>query len=148
DFHCASITGTCTDAHAVGGGNGSIKSGPLRITGNFLEAAGENVMFGGGAATTTPTDIEIRHNHFFKPMTWKPGQAGFVGGPTGTPFVVKNLMELKNAIRVLVEGNIFQNNWGGFGQPGYAILLTPKNQAGPNGTNLCSICAVTDITMR
>ena len=148
DFHCASMTGSCTDAHAVGGGVGSYKSGPFRIAGNFLEASGENVMFGGGYATTTPTDIEILRNHFFKPMTWKPGQPGFVGGPTGTPFVVKNLMELKNAIRVLVEGNIFENNWGGFSQNGYAILLTPKNQAGSNGTNLCSICAVTDVTIR
>jgi hypothetical protein len=148
DFHCASITGSCTDAHALGGGGGSNKGGPYRISGNFLEASGENVMFGGSFASTTPTDIEILRNHFFKPMTWKAGQAGFVGGPAGTPFVVKNLMELKNAIRVLVEGNIFENNWGGFSQNGYAILLTPKNQAGANGTNLCSICAVTDVTIR
>jgi len=148
DFHCTAGTGSCTDAHVVAGGTSSTPDSVNRITGNFLEASGENILYGGGSATTTPTDIEIRRNHFFKPMTWKKGQPGFVGGPSGNPFVVKNLLELKNAVRVLVEGNIFENNWGGFSQSGYAIVLTPKNQAGANGTNLCSICAVTDVTIR
>jgi Putative Ig domain len=148
DFHCTAISGSCTDAHVVAGGTSSTPDSVNRITGNFLEASGENILYGGGGATTTPTDIEIRHNHFFKPLTWKKGQPGFVGGVSGNPFVVKNLLELKNAVRVLVEGNIFENNWGGFSQSGYAILLTPKNQAGANGTNLCPICAVTDVTIR
>ena len=148
DFHCTAITGSCTDAHVVAGGTSSTPDSINRITGNFLEASGENVLYGGGGATTTPTDIEIRHNHFFKPLTWKKGQPGFVGGVSGNPFVVKNHLELKNAVRVLVEGNIFENNWGGFSQSGYSVLLTPKNQAGVNGTNLCPICAVTDVTIR
>jgi hypothetical protein len=71
-----------------------------------------------------------------------------VGGANGTPFIVKNLLELKNARRVLVEGNIMEYSWGGFSQNGFAILLTPKNQSGPGGTNLCPICLVTDITIR
>src|SRR5260370_8767169 len=119
-----------------------------RITGNFLEAWTENILFGGGNASTTPTDIEIRHNHFFKPMTWMTGQAGFVGGPTGNAFMVKNHLELKNASRVLIEGNIFENSWGGFSQVGYSILLTPKNQASGATTNIGPICAVTDVTIR
>jgi hypothetical protein len=148
DFHCVSITGGCSEAHAIAGGGGTLASGPLRINGNFLEASTEDILFGGSYATTTPTDIEIRRNHFFKPMTWKKGQPGYVGGTNGNPFVVKNHLELKNAIRVLVEGNIFENNWGGFSQSGYSILLTPKSQAGPNGSNLCPSCAVTDVTIR
>lgn len=148
DFHCTSSTGSCTDAHVVAGGTSNTPDSVNRITGNFLEASGENILYGGAGASTTPTDIEIRHNHFFKPMTWKKGQTGFVGGASGNPFVVKNHLELKNAIRVLVEGNIFENNWGGFSQAGYSILLTPKNQAGANGTNICSVCAVTDVTVR
>src|SRR6266480_2480838 len=76
------------------------------------------------------------------------GKPGFVGGSGGYPFMVKNHLELKNASRVLVEGNIFENTWGGFSQVGYSILLTPKNQGGVNGTNLCPICAVTDVTIR
>ena len=148
DFHCTAVSGSCTDAHVIAGGTSSTADSVNRITGNFLEASGENILYGGGGASTTPTDIEIRHNHFFKPWTWKKGQPGFVGGISGNPFVVKNHLELKNAIRVLVEGNIFENNWGGFSQSGYSILLTPKNQAGANGTNICPVCAVTDVTIR
>ena len=147
DFHCVSVTGVCGDAQAIGGGLGSGPMGPYKINGNFLEASGENVMFGGGAATATPSDIEITQNHMFKPLTWMAGQPGYVGGTNGNPFVVKNLLELKNAQRVLVGGNIMEYSWGGFSQVGFAILLTPKNQA--SGTaNVCPDCLVTDITIR
>jgi hypothetical protein len=148
DFHCTAVSGTCSDSHAVGGGNGNHQDGPFKISGNFLEAAGEAVMFGGGAATVTPTDIEIRRNHFFKPWQWMKGNPGFVGGPTGDPFVVKNHLELKNAIRVLVEANLMENVWGGFSQTGHGILLTPKNQHARSGNNVCPLCQVTDVTIR
>jgi hypothetical protein len=42
---------------------------------------------------------------------------------------VKNLFELKNAQRVLVDGNVFENNWSQ-SQDGMAILFTPRNQNG------------------
>lgn len=143
DFHCIAAAGACTDAQVLAAGGGNQPSGIFKIVDNFLEASGENILFGGGPATMTPADIEIRGNHFFKPMTWKPGEPGFVGGSSGQPFIVKNLFELKNAQRVLVEGNLLENCWGGFSQNGYAILLTPKNQS-----NLCPLCQVTDITIR
>ena len=143
DFHCTAGTGSCTDAKVVGAGNSTSQDGVFKITNNFLEASGENILMGGASATTTPADIEIRHNHFFKPLTWMLGQPGFVGGVSGNPFIVKNLLELKNAQRVLIEGNIFEYSWGGFSQYGYGLLLTPKNQASG-----CPICQVTDITIR
>jgi hypothetical protein len=75
------------------------------------------------------------------------GQPGYVGGKGGYPFIVKNLFELKNAQRVLVEGNVMEYSWGGFTQVGFGILLTPKNQT--NGvSNLCPLCQVTDVTIR
>src|SRR5207245_9805099 len=89
-----------------------------------------------------------RHNHFFKPLTWMSGQAGFVGGSSGNPFIVKNLFELKNAQRVLFEGTFLENSWGGFSQAGYGIVLTPKNRGGPNYPYQCPICQVTDVTIR
>ncbi|HWY03896.1 MAG TPA: hypothetical protein VNX60_09530 [Candidatus Acidoferrum sp.] len=148
DFHCASGTGSCSDAQAIAGGGGNDPMGPYKIVDNFLEASGENIIFGGGAATLTPADIEIRQNHFFKPLIWMKGQAGYVGATNGNPFIVKNLLELKNAQRVLVEGNIMDYSWGGFSQSGFAILLTPKNQASANGGNLCPVCQATDVTIR
>jgi hypothetical protein len=147
DFHCISKTGACVDSHAVAGGTSNTQDGPFKIEGNFLEAAGEAVMFGGGAATLTPTDIEILNNHFWKPWQWMKGNPNFIGGPDGNPFVVKNHLELKNAVRVLVQANLMENTWGGFSQTGGAILLTPKNQHTKSGANVCPLCQVTDVTI-
>jgi hypothetical protein len=147
DFHCVAKTGGCMDSQAIAGGAGDDPMGPFKIVNNFLEAAAESIELGGGAATATPTDIEIRRNHMFKPMIWMRGQPGFVGGVDGNPFIVKNLFELKNAQRVLFEGNILENTWGGFSQAGSAIVLGPKNQA-KGSENVCPSCQVTDVTIR
>jgi len=147
DFHCVAKTGACVDSQALGGGWGDDPMGPFKIVNNFLEGAAECILLGGGEGTATPTDIEIRRNHMFKPMTWMKGQPGFVGGADGNPFIVKNLFELKNAQRVLFEGNVLENTWGGFSQAGFAVLLTPKNQARGIG-NVCPSCLVTDVTIR
>ncbi len=120
------------DAQAIGGWAGP---GPYKIVNNYLEASGENIMFGGGDPGITnliPADIEIRRNHFFKPTAWK-------GNPL---FVVKNLFELKAAQRVLVEANIFENNWAD-GQGGNAINIKSTNQGGT-----CGGCGTTDVTFR
>jgi hypothetical protein len=143
DFHCVAVSGACTDAQTMSAGGGDFPEGPFKIVNNFLEASGENLMFGGRPAKTTPTDIEIRRNHFYKPMIWLQGQPGFVGGTSGHPFIVKNHFELKNAQRVLFEKNLLENNWGGFSQGGFSIVLSPKSQQ-----NGCPICQVTDITIR
>jgi hypothetical protein len=145
DFHCISVSGSCTDAQAINGGLGDDQMGPYKIVDNFLEASGENILFGGGAATATPADIQISQNHMFKPLTWMKGQPGYVGGANGNPFIVKNFVELKNAQRVLIDGNIMDDTWGGFSQVGFAILLSPKN---PGSTSPCPICQVTDVTIR
>jgi hypothetical protein len=147
DFHCVAKTGGCVDSQAVAGGLGDDPMGPFKIVNNFLEAAAESIELGGSAATATPADIEIRRNHMFKPMIWMRGQLGFVGGLDGNPFIVKNLFEIKNAVRVLFEGNVLENSWGGFSQAGFAILLGPKNQA-IGALNVCPACQVTDVTIR
>lgn len=144
DFHCTSVTGSCTDSQAILGGIGDVPMGPYKITNNFLEASGENILFGGGVANGTPADVQISQNHFFKPLNWMRGQSGYVGGSKSNPFTVKNLLELKNVQRVLVEGNIMEDSWGGFTQMGFGIVLTPKNQSGTE----CPLCQVTDVTIR
>jgi hypothetical protein len=143
DFHCIAMRGSCTDAQAINGGGRDAPGGPYKIVNNFLEASGENILLGGAPGTTTPADIEIRHNHLFKPMIWKPGRPDFVGSAGNDPFIVKNHFELKNAQRVLFEGNVLENVWGGFSQTGFSILLTPANQ-----DNACPLCRVTDVTIR
>ncbi|MBI3725405.1 hypothetical protein HY251_15850 [bacterium] len=114
------------DSQAIGSWNGA---GPYKIVNNYLEGAGENVIFGGSdpaIAELVASDIEIRGNHLKKPLSWKIGDASYAG----TAWRVKNLFELKNARRVLVEGNVFENNWVQADQDGFAIVLTPRNQDG------------------
>ncbi len=118
------------DSQAIAGWNGP---GPFKIVNNYLEGAGENLMFGGsdpGVPNLTPADIEIRRNHFFKPLTWK------------GVWTVKNLLEIKHARRVLIEGNVMENSWTD-GQTGAAVVLKSVNQ---NGT--CSWCVTEDVTLR
>jgi hypothetical protein len=142
-MNCIARTGKCTDATGVGGGRGDEPISTIKIYNNFIEAAGENILFGGSAATIVPTDIEIRRNHLFRPMLWKEGEPGYTPTASGQPYIVKNNLELKSAIRVLVEANLLENTWGGFSQTGFSILLTPKSQA-----NQCPVCRVNDVTIR
>src|SRR5690606_10819717 len=58
------------DSQAIVGWNGP---GPFKIVNNYLEGAGENVMFGGATpaiAGLVPSDIEFRLNHVYKPVEW------------------------------------------------------------------------------
>lgn len=113
------------DSQAIGGWNGA---GPFKIVNNYLEGAGENLIIGGAdpmIENLVPSDIEFRLNHCYKPLSWKSGDPSYAG----TPWGVKNLFELKNAQRVLIDGNIFENNWT-MAQNGFAILFTVRNQDG------------------
>ena len=142
-FNCVAKSGKCTDASAVGGGHGNKPTGTFKIFNNFLEASGENILFGGSGATVNPADLEIRRNHLYKPIIWKEGEPGYTPAPTGDPYIVKDHFELKNAQRVLFEANLLENCWGGFSTTGFSIGLSPKNQG-----NHCPKCQVTDVTIR
>lgn len=148
DFYCVSVSGSCTESHVILGGTNTVNStqeAGLKIVNNYLE--GSSVVFLVGAPTnTTPGDIEIRLNTIRLPLTWNAADPSYNGGVSGHPFIIKNLLELKNAQRALLEGNAFQNIWGE-AQNGSALLLTPKNQG--NGiVNQCPNCFVANITVR
>ncbi len=70
------------------------------------------------------------------------GKSEAVPNTAGPTWSVKNLFELKNARHVLVENNLFENNWAN-AQMGYAILFTPRNQDGG-----CPWCVVEDVTFQ
>jgi hypothetical protein len=91
-------------------------------------------MFGGGTPTIrgmVPSDITVRRNVFTKPLSWR-----------GERWSVKNAFELKNARRVLIEGNLFEHVWAG-GQNGYAVLFTVRSESGA-----APWAVVEDITFR
>ncbi len=236
--YLSDIHGIGFDTQAICGWNGP---GPFKIINNYLEAAGENVLFGGAdpkIPDLVPEDIEFRRNDCSKPLSWREGilarpagitsaashsidgnlpagttyyyritaraRAGYgtvatsrasdeiavtpdvglnsislgwetvehatvyrvyrtsdppdresrnwvhtdvtsssftdIGNVTGeadgsvppnnaTRWSVKNLFELKNARRVTIDGNLFENNWVD-AQSGFAILFTVRNQDG------------------
>ena len=130
--HTAVVNSYLADFKAIGADSQAIAgwagAGPFKIDNNYLEAAGENLLFGGGDPVIrdlTPSDIEIRGNHVSKPLRWKVGDPAFAR----VPWAVKNLFELKNARRVLVEGNLFEHNWA-HAQAGFAIVFTVRNEDG------------------
>jgi len=116
--YISDIKSTSQDAQAIAGWNGP---GPFLIENNYLEASGENFMLGGatpGINGVVPSDVTFRRNHVTRPASWRTGS-----------WSVKNLFELKNARRVLVEGNLFETHWQG-AQAGYAIVFTPRGEGG------------------
>ena len=119
------------DSQAIVGWNGP---GPFKIVNNYLAGGAENIMFGGADPSIpqmTPADIEIRRNHIQKPSEW-----------FGDRWSVKNLFELKHARRVLVESNVFENNWAN-AQVGFAVVLKSENQEGS-----CPWCVTEHVTFR
>jgi hypothetical protein len=118
DSYISDIHEVGADSQAVCGWNGP---GPFKIVNNYLEGAGENFMLGGAPASIPgliASDIEFRLNNVFKPLSWM-----------GSSWTVKNLFELKNAQRLLVDQNVFENNWAA-AQNGFAILFTPRGEDG------------------
>ena len=71
DSHIADCKGVGIDTQAIGGWNGP---GPYLIENNYLEGAGENVMFGGAdpaIPNLVPDGITFRRNHVSRPMAWR-----------------------------------------------------------------------------
>lgn len=126
--HFADIKLAGQDTQCIGGWNGP---GPYLIEKNWLECAGENVMFGGADPSIpnlVPSNITIIDNDFTKNPDWR-----------GKTWTVKNLLELKAASRVIINGNRFWNFWAA-GQA-YAILFKTVNQDGR-----CTWCVVEHVT--
>ncbi len=128
DSYFSEIKALCLEAQCILAYNGP---GPFKIHNNYLEGAGENVMFGGAAsnaASMLPCDIEVTNNYFYKQKWWMNEVPRLEHlEPWQRRYCIKNLLELKAAKRVMISGNIFQNNWAQ-SQNGYAILFTPRGQ--------------------
>jgi hypothetical protein len=92
------------------------------------------VMFGGGDPVRARAGAE-RHRdppqpHVHPPLSWQ------------GKWQVKNLVELKAGQRVLMEGNVFENNWAS-AQVGFAFVWWSANA---DGNALWSVTQ--DVTFR
>lgn len=126
NFHAAG-----QDSQAICGWNGP---GPYTITNNYLEAASENILFGGADPSTpnlVPSNITITGNYLTKRLAWR-SQSGWD---------IKNVLELKNASHVTISGNTLENSWAD-AQAGYLLMLTVRNQEGG-----CPWCVVSDVSV-
>jgi hypothetical protein len=84
--------------------------GPFLVANNYLEATGENIMFGGGGTPTIPgiipSDITVRLNNLSKLQSWYHQPAPCGGAHQQACLDVKNNFECKDCQRVLVDSNI------------------------------------------
>ena len=89
----------------------------------WLEAASENIMYGGSGnlgSAVNPRDITLERVTLYKNPTWGKGT-----------WNIKNHLEFKNAQRVKVRGLKCQNCWVD-GQTGRSIVVTPRDVQGPS----------------
>jgi hypothetical protein len=153
-----------TDAQCIGGGVGSIPNsgwGVYKFVNNHCEASAEGILLGGAGGPPltpagctimvncnldTPSDIEVRENYFFKPLSWNGNTTAPV--TVGWP-VVKNGFEMKTGARAVFEGNVIENCWYS-AQVCYSFSIAPINQqsGGPAPTATCPSCIVQDFTYR
>ncbi len=118
------------DAQAIVAWN---SPGPFKIVNNYLEASGENILFGGADPSIlnlNPADAEVRHNHLIKPLSWK------------GVWTAKNLFEIKNGVRILLEGNVLENSWTD-AQVGQGIVMQALSD-----NNTAAWTTVQDVTVR
>ena len=116
--YISDIKSAISESQAISVSNGP---GPFTITNNYLEATGENVMFGGSDPSIpnlVPSDIIIARNTVRKQPAWR-----------NQGYTVKNLIEFKNAQRVVVDNNLIEYCWAD-AQLGFAFMITPQNQYG------------------
>ncbi len=151
------------DTQAIGAWNGP---GPFRIVNNYLQASGENIMFGGACPAIpqlVPSNITVEGNWLHKPDAWRGEfqqmktltRGGrtlnwFIGRPrralleprdareAKSTCVVKNLFEIKNGRNAVIRHNIFEGCWSS-GQAGFAFQLTVRScEAGDYPWATCS----------
>jgi hypothetical protein len=122
------------DSQCIGGRNGTKA---LLVENCYLEAGAENIMFGGADSASREMmsqDIIIRRCHFKKQIAWM----DLASQPS-----IKCLLEIKSALRVLVEACLFECNWSRDWSSGVAVMLKAANQSGRETWATCE-----DFTIR
>jgi len=101
------------DAQAIFGSYGE---GIHVYNNTFLEATGENFLYGGAATPIehlVPSEIEFRRCYFDKRLEWR----------NDLSLAVKNLRETKTGRNIYVEGCVFQHEW----DADQSMAIVPKS---------------------
>lgn len=113
------------ETQAIGAINGL---GKYLIDDNFLEAATENLLWGGGDGTMGNreynADVMVRRCHLFKRLDW-------MGVNNQTVASTKNFYEIKNGFRHVIEGCEGENHDGNAQQHDLVFNAKPQSSAGP-----------------
>jgi hypothetical protein len=83
--HISDCKAVGQEGQAIAGWNGT---GPYLIENNYLEGAGENVLFGGADPAISglaASDVVFRRNHLSKPLAWRDPIISAVTGLMATP---------------------------------------------------------------
>ncbi len=118
-IYVAGITGSI-DTQALCGWDGTRD---LIVDDAYLEASGENVLFGGADAATAdrmPTQIAITRSTLAKRPEWR---------TTHLEWTIKNIFEVKAGRDITLRDCLLENCWTD-GQTGWAVVITPRNQGG------------------
>jgi PKD repeat protein len=112
DSHISECKGVGQDTQAIGGWNGP---GPYLIENNYLEAAGENVLFG-GADPAIPylvaDGITVRRNYMSRPMQWRNPILGTPQNVTAAVEAGGSLPAGSYSYRVVARGLVGQGTTG------------------------------------
>lgn len=112
-----------SDSQAISGSNGCRNH---VIRNSNLEAASENIMYGGADAASElmyPRDVLIEGCNFTKKEAWK-----------GKGYAMKCLLEMKNIQGLTIRRNKFNGCWKDAWGNAPAIVLKSANQGGTNPT--------------
>lgn len=116
------IHSTASDSQIVIGFN---TGGPMKFVMNYLEGGSEALVLGGvnfPASGSNPHDVEIRRNFMGHDAAWFAlSHAPNTGGSLN--WWLKNVIEFKNGVRILVDGNRFERAWADHDQHGYLQLI-------------------------
>jgi hypothetical protein len=122
---------TGQEGHGIVSWNGP---GPHLVKNSHIEAMGINALWGGATpsiANLRAADITVIQSSFYKNPSWKV-----------TWWPAKNHLELKNATRVLVSGNVFDGSWEEVSHGGAPIWLKSINDDGR-----CTWCETSHVTI-
>lgn len=150
--YVAVVNSHIDDIHDCDGDNYTFVSvngaGVFLIENNFLHASGENIMIGGSdpmIQNLITSDIVVRGNHFYKDPKFASNDYVSIQNGYGK----KNHFELKFGKRVLVQDNLFENQWESLNQY-FSIVLKSVNQptSGDSQNLIGSWAQVSDVTFQ